>query len=135
MTIIGLELEDLGLVAVGSHGQEFVRDGQQLVTSTYLEYAAVSVELKGAVLPGTEPLDPDGRPVGSCSTSAPAAAARRWNASMHQGAVHSHSSCELPLASSAGKRCSWSASVSPTPAPVGVARPKGSAYSESLSRL
>lgn len=60
-TLIGLELDDR-LVAVGSHEAEFVREPRQLVTSTYLECVAVSVEL-GAVLPGVEALDPDGRPV------------------------------------------------------------------------
>jgi hypothetical protein len=49
-TIVGLELDDLGLVAVGSHEAEFVRDGGQVVTSTYLECAAVSTDLQGAVL-------------------------------------------------------------------------------------
>jgi hypothetical protein len=62
-TIVGLELDDVGLVAVGSHEEEFVRDGVELVTSTYLECAAVSTELQGAVLPGAPPLDEDGRPV------------------------------------------------------------------------
>ena len=62
-TIIGLELEALGLVGVGSHEEEFVRDGRKLVTSTYLECAAVRIELQGAVLSGIEPLGPDGRPV------------------------------------------------------------------------
>jgi hypothetical protein len=62
-TILGLELDDVGLVAVGSHEEEFVRDGVELVTSTYLECAAVSTELQGAVLPGAPPLDEDGRPV------------------------------------------------------------------------
>ncbi|MGO9954958.1 MAG: hypothetical protein ACLP50_03105 [Solirubrobacteraceae bacterium] len=61
-TIVGLELADHGLVAVGSHETEFVRDSGELVTSTYLECAAVSTELQGAVLAEVEPLD-DGRPV------------------------------------------------------------------------
>jgi hypothetical protein len=62
-TIVGLELDDLGLVAVGSHEEEFVRDSGELVTSTYLESAAVSTDLQGAVLTEVEPLDDDGRPV------------------------------------------------------------------------
>ena len=61
-TIVGLELDDLGLVAVGSHEEEFVRDSGELVTSTYLECAAVSTDLQGAVLAEVEPLDDD-RPV------------------------------------------------------------------------
>ena len=61
-TIIGLELADHGLIAVGSHEEEFVRDSGELVTSTYLECAAVSTNLQGPVLPEVEPLD-DGRPV------------------------------------------------------------------------
>ena len=62
-TIVGLELADHGLIAVGSHEAEFVRDSGELVTSTYLECAAVSTNLQGAVLPEVEPLDDDGRPV------------------------------------------------------------------------
>jgi hypothetical protein len=62
-TIIGLELADHGLVAVGSHEAEFVHDGGQLVTSTYLECAAVRTDLQGAVLTEVEPLDDEGRPV------------------------------------------------------------------------
>ncbi len=62
-TIIGLELDDLGLIAVGSHEEEFVRDGGDVVTSTYLESAAVSTDLQGAILPDVEPFDDDGRPV------------------------------------------------------------------------
>lgn len=62
-TIVGLELADHGLVAVGSHEAEFVRDSGELVTATYLECAAVSTELQGAVLAEVEPLDDDGRPV------------------------------------------------------------------------
>jgi hypothetical protein len=62
-TIIGLELADLGLVAVGSHESEFTRDGGQVVTSTYLECAAVRTDLQGAVLTEVEPLDDAGRPV------------------------------------------------------------------------
>lgn len=62
-TIVGLELDDLGLIAVGSHEAEFVRDGGQVVTSTYLECAAVSTNLQGALLAEVEPLDEDGRPV------------------------------------------------------------------------
>ena len=61
-TIVGLELDDLGLVAVGSHEAEFVRDGGQVVTSTYLECAAVRTDLQGAVLTEVDPLDDD-RPV------------------------------------------------------------------------
>lgn len=61
-TIVGLELDDLGLVAVGSHESDFVRDGGQVVTSTYLECAAVRTELQGAVLTELDPLDDD-RPV------------------------------------------------------------------------
>jgi hypothetical protein len=59
-TIVGLELADHGLIVVGSHEEEFVRDGGQLVTSTYLECAAVST-VQGAVLAEVEPLDDDGR--------------------------------------------------------------------------
>jgi hypothetical protein len=62
-TIVGLELDEFGLVAVGSHESEFVRDGGQIVTSTYLECAAVRTDLQGAVLPDVEDLDSDGRPV------------------------------------------------------------------------
>ena len=61
-TIVGLELDDLGLIAVGSHEAEFVRDGGQVVTSTYLECAAVRADLQGAVLTEVDPLDDD-RPV------------------------------------------------------------------------
>ena len=57
--IVGLELADHGLVAVGSHEAE---DGGQVVTSTYLECAAVRIDLQGAVLTGVDPLDDD-RPV------------------------------------------------------------------------
>ena len=60
--IVGLELDGVGLVAVGSHEAEFVRDGGQVVTSTYLECAAVKTELQGAVLTEVDPLD-DARPV------------------------------------------------------------------------
>ena len=62
-TIVGLELADVGLVAVGSHESEFIRDGGQVVTATYLECAAVRTALQGAVLPEVEQLDDDGRPV------------------------------------------------------------------------
>jgi hypothetical protein len=62
-TIVGLELADHGLIAVGSHEEQFVRDSGELVTSTYLECAAVSTNLQGALLPEVEPLDDDGRPV------------------------------------------------------------------------
>jgi hypothetical protein len=62
-TIVGLELADHELVAVGSHESEFVRGGGQVVTSTYLECAAVRTDLQGAVLTEVEPLDDDGRPV------------------------------------------------------------------------
>jgi hypothetical protein len=62
-TIVGLELDDLGLVAVGSQEAEFVRDGGQVVTSTYLECAAVRIDVQGAALPDVGPLDQDGRPV------------------------------------------------------------------------
>jgi hypothetical protein len=58
-TIVGLELDDRRLVAVGSHESEFVRDGGQVVTSTYLECAAVRTDLQGAVLTEVEPLDDD----------------------------------------------------------------------------
>jgi hypothetical protein len=47
----------------GSHEAEFVRDGGQLVTSTYLECAAVRIDVQGAALPDVGPLDQDGRPV------------------------------------------------------------------------
>ncbi len=60
--IVGLELDDHGLVAVGSHEAEFVRDSGELVTSTYLECAAVRTDLQGAVLTDFDPLDED-RPV------------------------------------------------------------------------
>lgn len=59
-TIVGLELADLGLVAVGSHESDLIRDGGQVVTSTYLECAAVRTDLQGALLPEVEPLDDDG---------------------------------------------------------------------------
>lgn len=62
-TIIGLEPADLGLVAVGSHESDLIRDGGQVVTSTYLECAAVRTDLQGAVLAEIEQLDEDGRPV------------------------------------------------------------------------
>jgi hypothetical protein len=62
-TIVGLELDDLGLVAVGSHESDFVRDVGQVVTSTYLECAAVRTDLQGAVLAEVDPLDDDDRPV------------------------------------------------------------------------
>jgi hypothetical protein len=58
-TIVGLELDDLGLVAVGSHESEFIRAGEQVVTSTYLECAAVRTDLQGAVLTEVDPLDDD----------------------------------------------------------------------------
>jgi hypothetical protein len=61
-TIVGLEFDDLGLVAVGSHEAEFVRDRGQVVTSTYLECAAVRTDLQGAILTEVEPLDGE-RPV------------------------------------------------------------------------
>ncbi len=54
-TIVGLELDDLGLVAVGSHEEEFVRDSGELVTSTDLESAAVSTDLQGAASPRSSP--------------------------------------------------------------------------------
>ena len=60
--IVGLELDDLGLVAVGSHEAKFVRDGGLVVTSTYLRCAAVRIDLQGAVLTDVDPLDGD-RPV------------------------------------------------------------------------
>jgi hypothetical protein len=60
-TIVGLELADHGLVAVGSHEAEFVRDSGELVTSTYLECAAVRTDLQGAVLKDVDPLDDDRR--------------------------------------------------------------------------
>jgi hypothetical protein len=62
-TIIGLELAEHGLIAVGSHESDLIRDGGQVVTSTYLECAAVRTDLQGAVLSELEPLDEDGRPV------------------------------------------------------------------------
>jgi hypothetical protein len=62
-TIVGLELDEHGLVALGSHESEFVRDGGQVLTSTYLECAAVRTDVQGAVLTDVEPLDSDGRPV------------------------------------------------------------------------
>jgi hypothetical protein len=62
-TIIGLELDDVGLIAVGSHEEDFVRDGHELVKASYLECAAVGLDYQGALLPGVEPLDPDGQPV------------------------------------------------------------------------
>lgn len=62
-TIIGLELDDRGLVAVGSHEEDYVRDGREVVTSTYLESAAVTVGAQGAVLPQVSPLDADSAPV------------------------------------------------------------------------
>ena len=62
-TIVGLELDGLGLVAVGSHESEFIRDGEQVVTSTYFECAAVRTDLQGAVLTEVGKLDDDGRPV------------------------------------------------------------------------
>ena len=62
-TIVGLELAELGLVAVGSHESDLIPDGGQVVTSTYLECAAVRTDLQGAVLSELEPLDEDGRPV------------------------------------------------------------------------
>ena len=58
-----LELPERGLVAVGSHEPDLIRDGGQVVTSTYLECAAVRTDLQGAVLSELEPLDDDGRPV------------------------------------------------------------------------
>jgi hypothetical protein len=61
-TIIGLELDDIGLVAIGSHEEDFVRDSDEVVTTSYLECAAVSLDCQGALLPGVEPLDPGGRP-------------------------------------------------------------------------
>jgi hypothetical protein len=36
-TFVGLELGGLGLIAVGSHEEEFVRDRVEVVISTYLE--------------------------------------------------------------------------------------------------
>ncbi len=62
-TIVGLELDDHGLVAVGSHEAEFVRDGGQVVTATYLECAAVRTDLQGADLTDVDPLDDDDRRV------------------------------------------------------------------------
>jgi hypothetical protein len=61
-TIVGLALDGLGLIAVGSHEAEFVRDGGQVVTLTYLECAAVRTDLQGAMLTEVDPLDDD-RPV------------------------------------------------------------------------
>jgi hypothetical protein len=62
-TIIGLELDDVGLVAVGSHEDDFLRDGREVISASYLECAAVALDYQGALLPGVEPLDPDRRPV------------------------------------------------------------------------
>jgi hypothetical protein len=62
-TIVGLELADHGLVAVGSHESDLLRDSGELVTSTLLESAAVSINLQGSLLAEVEPLDDDGRPV------------------------------------------------------------------------
>ncbi len=61
-TIVGLELDGPGLIAVGSHEAEFVRDVGQVVTSTHLECAAVRTDLQGAVLTEVDPIDDD-RPV------------------------------------------------------------------------
>jgi len=61
--IVGLELDDLGLVAVGSHEEDLVTDDGEIVTSTYLESAAVRLDLQGALLPDVEPLDEDQAPV------------------------------------------------------------------------
>lgn len=61
--ILGLESDDLGLVAVGSHEEDLVRDGGEVVTTSYLECAVVELDYQGAVLVEVEPLDPDGRPV------------------------------------------------------------------------
>ncbi len=54
-TIVGLELADHELVAVGSRESEFVRDGGEAVTSTYLGRAPVSADLQGAVLTAVHP--------------------------------------------------------------------------------
>jgi hypothetical protein len=62
-TIIGLELEELGLVAVGSHEHDLLRDRGEALTGRYLECAAVTLDHQGAVLSDVDPLDPDGRPV------------------------------------------------------------------------
>lgn len=62
-TVIGLELPGYGLVAVASHEEDPTQDGDVDLMSTYLEVAAVSLPLRGAILPEVEPLDPDGRPV------------------------------------------------------------------------
>jgi hypothetical protein len=61
--VIGLELDEVGLVAVGSHEADLVRDGRAELTATLLECAAVALECQGAVLGDVDPLDPDGRPV------------------------------------------------------------------------
>ncbi|HEV2999667.1 MAG TPA: hypothetical protein VGW75_02920 [Solirubrobacteraceae bacterium] len=62
-TVIGLELPQHGLVAVGAHEEDLTRDGDLLLTSTYLELAAVSLPFQGGVLTDAEPLDPDGKAV------------------------------------------------------------------------
>lgn len=61
--VVGLELPEHGLVAVGAHEEDLTRDGEVELTSTYLEVAAVSLPVPGAVLPDVEPLDPDAKPV------------------------------------------------------------------------
>jgi hypothetical protein len=61
--VIGLELPDRGLIAVGAHEEDLIRDGEVEVTSTLLEVGAVAVEFQGATLADVEPLDPDRRPV------------------------------------------------------------------------
>lgn len=62
-TIIGLELEHLGLIGVASHEQDLLRDRDHILSGTYLECAAVDLDHQGAVLPDVEPLDSDRRPV------------------------------------------------------------------------
>jgi hypothetical protein len=62
-TIIGLELDDHGLVAVGSHEQDLLTDGLNVLHGTLLECAAVTLELRGARLPDVDPLDEDGATV------------------------------------------------------------------------
>lgn len=59
--VLLLELDDIGLVAVGAHEEDLLKapDGS-LVTGTYLEIGAVALDYQGAVLPEVEPLDPDG---------------------------------------------------------------------------
>lgn len=61
-TLIGLEIVGHGLVAVGSHEQDFVVIDGEDARSIYLECGAVATHLQGAVLADVKPLD-EGRPV------------------------------------------------------------------------